>query len=83
MSPQAQPETASTMPLDTLPPRTSRWRASITSFRDDFMGREGKEWKGSPWRHTLGVALLCVTVVLWTTSNFLASVSLCLFTCEY
>jgi hypothetical protein len=57
------------------PPRTSRWRASITSFRDDFMGKEGKEWKGSPWRHTLGIVLLLITVVLWTTSNFLASVS--------
>lgn len=25
------------------------------------------------WRHTLGIALLLVTVVLWTASNFLAS----------
>lgn len=53
----------------------SSWRASITSFKDDFMGKEGREWKRSPWRHTLGIALLLVTVVLWTTSNFLASVS--------
>ena len=27
-------------------------------------------------RHTLGIILLLVTVVLWTASNFLASVSL-------
>jgi hypothetical protein len=39
------------------------------------MGKKGGEWKGSPWRHTLGIVLLLVTVVLWTTSNFLASVS--------
>lgn len=27
------------------------------------------------WRHTVGIILLLVTVVLWTASNFLASVS--------
>lgn len=27
------------------------------------------------WRHTLGITLLLVTVLLWTASNFLASVS--------
>ncbi|EKG15621.1 hypothetical protein MPH_07056 [Macrophomina phaseolina MS6] len=27
----------------------------------------------SQWRHTLGIALLLVTVILWTASNFLAS----------
>lgn len=34
------------------------------------------EGKMSPrWRHTLGITLLLVTVLLWTASNFLASVS--------
>ena len=27
------------------------------------------------WRHTVGIALLLATVVMWTASNFLASVS--------
>lgn len=27
------------------------------------------------WRHTLGILCLSTTVVLWTASNFLASVS--------
>ena len=26
------------------------------------------------WRHTIGIVLLLVTVILWTASNFLASV---------
>ena len=26
------------------------------------------------WRHTVGIALLLATVVMWTASNFLASV---------
>ena len=28
------------------------------------------------WRHTVGIALLLATVVMWTASNFLASVGL-------
>lgn len=39
------------------------------------MDKEGGKWERSPWRHTLGIVLLLFTVVLWTTSNFLASVS--------
>jgi hypothetical protein len=31
--------------------------------------------QGNNFRHTLGIGLLLVTVVLWTASNFLASVS--------
>lgn len=61
------------------PALTTRWRASITSFRDDFMDKEGTRWERSPWRHTLGIVLLLFTVVMWTTSNFLASVSLFFF----
>ncbi|KAE9969930.1 hypothetical protein EG328_006611 [Venturia inaequalis] len=55
------------------PPLTTRWRASITSFRNDFLDKDGGKWERSPWRHSLGIVLLLFTVVLWTTSNFLAS----------
>jgi len=51
--------------------------SSIASFRDEFTS--GKSWKGSGFRHTLGIVLLLITVVLWTASNFLASVSLLLY----
>lgn len=61
------------------PPLTTRWRASITSFRNDFLDKDGGKWERSPWRHSLGIVLLLFTVVLWTTSNFLASVSLLFF----
>ena len=37
---------------------------------------EGKKSQHSQWRHTMGIILLLATVVLWTASNFLSSVSL-------
>ncbi len=41
---------------------------------DESAGRIKKIW-GIP-RWTLGILLLLVTVVMWTSSNFLASVSI-------
>ena len=35
-------------------------------------GGQKPAWK--VWRHTVGIALLLATVVMWTASNFLASV---------
>lgn len=36
---------------------------------------EGKKSSHNRWRHTLGIVLLLITVVLWTSCGFLASVS--------
>jgi solute carrier family 35 protein F5 len=45
--------------------------ASVVSMWDD--GK--KKHMNSKLRHAIGISLLLATVVLWTTSNFLASVS--------
>ncbi|KAK8201255.1 hypothetical protein BKA81DRAFT_408283 [Phyllosticta paracitricarpa] len=45
---------------------------STTSFGKRTWGGRGSMLPHA-WRHTLGIALLLVTVVLWTASNFLAS----------
>lgn len=45
---------------------------SLASLRTDLTSV--KRWGHSKWRHTLGIFLLLITVFLWTTSNFLASV---------
>jgi hypothetical protein len=39
------------------------------------MWSEGKRKMNGKLRHAIGIALLLATVFLWTTSNFLASVS--------
>jgi len=36
---------------------------------------DGKKGLQGVWRHTIGITLLLATVILWTASNFLASVS--------
>lgn len=40
------------------------------------MWSEGKKKMNGKLRHAIGIALLLATVFLWTTSNFLASVSI-------
>jgi hypothetical protein len=60
-------------------PQTSRaasFMSSAASFRSDL--GDADRWATSRWRHPLGIALLLVTVFLWTGSNFLASVGLTL-----
>lgn len=37
--------------------------------------RDGQKGLQGVWRHTIGIVLLLATVILWTASNFLASVS--------
>lgn len=59
------------------PSRAASILSSIASLRSDLSS--SKKWKHSRWRHTLGIILLLVTVVLWTASNFLASVCLIAF----
>jgi hypothetical protein len=53
--------------------RAESFMSSVASFRSDL--GDADKWRNSRWRHPLGIALLLVTVFLWTTSNFLASVS--------
>jgi hypothetical protein len=52
--------------------RAESFMSSVASFRDDVA--DAAKWRRSRWRHPLGIALLLVTVFLWTASNFLASV---------
>lgn len=59
--------------LSAMPSRAESILSSIASMRSDLSDK--RRWKNSRWRHPLGISLLLVTVVLWTTSNFLASVS--------
>lgn len=60
--------------LERTSSRTSSILSSVPSLKTDLSS--ARKWKHSRWRHTLGIILLLVTVVLWTTSNFLASVCL-------
>ena len=53
----------------TSAPESSSQRTANTSGSSTGHGRGGR----AKWRHTLGITLLLVTVVLWTASNFLAS----------
>ncbi|KAF2762822.1 hypothetical protein EJ05DRAFT_459628 [Pseudovirgaria hyperparasitica] len=46
---------------------------SPVSVVSNWEERKISPWKSAKWRHTLGIACLMTTVVLWTTSNFLAS----------
>lgn len=46
---------------------------STTPARSATVWQDGKKAQHSKWRHTVGILLLLVTVVLWTASNFLAS----------
>jgi hypothetical protein len=57
----------------TAPSRAESFMSSMASFRSDLT--DSTKWRNSRWRHPLGIALLLVTVFLWTASNFLASVS--------
>jgi hypothetical protein len=59
--------------LPAMPSRADSILSSIASMRSDLSDK--RRWKNSRWRHPAGISLLLVTVVLWTTSNFLASVS--------
>jgi hypothetical protein len=52
--------------------RAASFMSGVASFRSDVADAE--LWRRSRWRHPLGIALLLVTVFLWTGSNFLASV---------
>lgn len=45
-------------------------------FYDERNPSSPKKPLRSVWRHTIGIILLLATVVLWTASNFLASVCL-------
>lgn len=55
--------------------RRLRWNeTSIPSPETGVFDIAKSKTKLSKWRHTLGIILLLLTVFLWTTSNFLASV---------
>lgn len=74
----AEDERAAALPIresieSTGRPRISSVR-STTSARSANVRQDGKKAQHSKWRHTVGILLLLVTVVLWTASNFLASV---------
>lgn len=78
----ANDERAAALPIrestdSTGRPRISRVK-STTSTRSANVWQDGKKAQHSKWRHTVGILLLLVTVVLWTASNFLASVSISL-----
>jgi hypothetical protein len=56
------------------PLRSASMLSSISNFGNDLSTAKAKGH--SKWRHTVGIILLLITVILWTTSNFLASVRL-------
>ncbi|KAK8154490.1 hypothetical protein BKA80DRAFT_283968 [Phyllosticta citrichinensis] len=60
------------IPFRPAGPARSASALSTTSFGKRTWSRRGSMLPHA-WRHTLGIALLLVTVVLWTASNFLAS----------
>lgn len=63
--------------ITTKSPYKAGKRPSATSDTTIDVGElEEHEIMYNSWRHTLGILCLSTTVVLWTASNFLASVCL-------
>ena len=60
------------------PVETSRESTDARGLRRSFHETSDDSKKAflGVWRHTIGIILVLVTVVLWTASNFLASVGL-------
>ncbi len=68
------------LPIPTLHAETlAANRKSTDSSRSQILPEQrlpdGKKGLQGVWRHTIGIMLLLATVILWTASNFLASVS--------
>lgn len=67
------PRDTTTMDGAVRPTLGARSASSVRSASHSLYSAWSEGKMPSQWRHTLGIALLLVTVVLWTASNFLAS----------